>query len=118
MARTWKPDPTSWRTAPRPQGWKSRIVPAVKTRDGGRCTWVEELEGGGTWRDWAHPKRCTLVGTDVDHMGAPDDHRIEMLRLLCSPHHKRRSSQQANEAKKQRAQARKQPTQPHPGLIA
>lgn len=118
MARgTWKPDPTSWRTAPRPKGWKSHIVPAIKERDGHRCTWIEGVPDGGTWRQWADPRRCPDVGTDVDHMGAPDDHRQEMLRLLCGPHHRKRTAEQANTARwsKHRAQHTRKP-QPHPGL--
>lgn len=117
MARTWKKDPTSWRTAPRPAGWKNIIVPAIKHRDGGRCTWIEGADDGGNWRMWADLRRCPAAGTDVDHMGAPDDHRLEVLRLLCGPHHDHRTSLQANTARwsKHRAQRQRQPER-HPGL--
>lgn len=116
MPKTWKPDPTSWRTAPRPKGWK-KIRAQVIERDGGRCTWVASIEGGGSWRNWAHIQRCTSVGTDVDHMGEPDDHRIDMLRLLCAPHHGKRSSEQANAAKNIRQAQRTRAKPRHPGLI-
>jgi 5-methylcytosine-specific restriction enzyme A len=117
MGKTWKPDPSSWRTAPRPKGWKSVIVPAVKLRDGSRCTWIEGVPDGGTWRMWADPRRCPAFGVDVDHMGAPDDHRIENLRLLCEAHHDSRSGKQANAARwaRHRALARR-PEPKHPGL--
>jgi hypothetical protein len=50
-------------------------------------------------------------------MGKPDDHRIEMLRLLCAPHHNKRSSAQANAAKRARQAQRRRPKPKHPGLI-
>lgn len=115
--KTWKPDPTSWRTAPRPKGWKNRIVPAVKRRDNHRCTWIEGEPDGGSWRMWADPRRCPAVGVDVDHIGAPDDHRLDMLRLLCGPHHDHRSALQANAAKRAKAKLRRREAQRHPGLI-
>ena len=117
MAGTWKKDPTSWRTAPRPKGWKSAIIPAVKARDGGRCTWVEGIEGGGSWRMWADPRRCPKPGVDVDHMGEPDDHRLEMLRLLCEQHHDHKTAVDANKARWTKRPPRQRPAQRHPGLI-
>lgn len=117
MAKTWKPDPTSWRTAPRPKGWKSQIIPEIKRRDGGRCTWIVGLENGGSWTMWADVRRCPNRGTDVDHMGEPHDHRIEMLRLLCEPHHDTDSSRRANAAKRLKAQQSRRTPPRHPGLI-
>lgn len=116
MAKTWKIDPTSRRTSARPRGWK-RLRGDVIKRDKGRCTWVTTLKDGGTWRDWAHIDRCTNPGTDVDHMGAADDHRIEMLRLLCEPHHDHKTALQANAAKKLNGNTRMRKPMPHPGLV-
>jgi 5-methylcytosine-specific restriction enzyme A len=117
MAGTWKKDPTSWRTTPRPKGWKSHIVPAIKQRDGGRCTWIQGAPDGGTWHMWADPRRCIAVGTDVDHVGAADDHSHDNLRLLCGPHHDHRTALQANTARWSKRAPKKRPTQRHPGLI-
>lgn len=50
-------------------------------------------------------------------MGAPDDHRLDMLRLLCAHHHGKRTAQQANEAKRARQAQRKRSKPQHPGLI-
>src|SRR5688572_24612742 len=104
MTGSWKIDPTSWRTAPRPKGWNSKIRPYIKRRDNNRCTWIEGLPDGGSWTMWADPKRCPLPGTEVDHMGAADDHALEMLRLLCTGHHKHRSQEQAAQARSAQAQ--------------
>lgn len=116
MAGTWKKDPTSRRTTPRPIGWKTLRAEVIR-RDGGRCTWVLGTEGGGSWRDRAHLNRCPSPGTDVDHIGDPTDHRTDNLRLLCSTHHDKRTARQANEAKKMKAAQRRRPQQRHPGLL-
>lgn len=116
MAGTWKADPTSWRTAPRPKGWK-KLRAQIIARDGGRCTWVSSLKDGGSWRDWAHVDRCPLMGTDVDHMGDPSDHHPDMLRLLCPSHHNKRSSEQAVAARRIKQAQRKRAKPKHPGLI-
>lgn len=117
MGRAWKEDPTSWRTTPRPKGWKWQIVPRIKERDGHRCTWIDGEPDGGSWRQWADPRRCPTRGVDVDHIGAADNHHHDNLRLLCEAHHDSRTGKQANAARwsRQRAQAKRQ-TQPHPGL--
>lgn len=115
MARTWKPDPTSRRTTPRPKGW-GKLRRAVLERDGGRCTWIEGLPDGGSWTMWADLRRCTRAARDVDHMGNADDHSIELLRALCGTHHDKRTSRQANEAKQAKKQASMRQTKAHPGL--
>lgn len=117
MAGTWKTDPTSWRTAPRPKGWKN-LRTQVIARDGGRCTWVQDFSDGGTWRNGAHPKRCPTPGTDVDHIGDPTDHSLGNLRLLCSDHHRGRTARQAVAARQARAAARAPRPRRHPGLRA
>ena len=116
MAGTWKADRSSWRTTPRPKGWKARIVPAIKARDNGRCTWIEGVRDGGSWTMWADPRRCTKVGVDVDHVGRPDDHRMDMLRLLCEGHHDHRSALQANTARWGKRESRLRKPDVHPSV--
>lgn len=113
---TWKPDLTSRRTSPRPRGWKTLRGDVIK-RDKGRCTWVQGEQNGGTWRQWADPRRCTNPGVDVDHIGNPEDHSLDNLRLLCEPHHDHRTALQANAAKKLNAHTRKRKPMPHPGMV-
>lgn len=84
--------PGNWagsrRRAELPANWYTEIRPAVIARDKGRCRWIE------------NNGRCPEPGTDVDHVGDPDDHSLAALRLLCAGHHGRRSSAQGNAAKK------------------
>lgn len=49
-------------------------------------------------------------------MGNADDHSIELLRGLCGPHHDKRTSRQANEAKRAKRQASMRQAKAHPGL--
>jgi hypothetical protein len=114
--------PGQWRGSTRrttlPPNWNSEIRPAVRERDGGRCTWLNDLDDGGPadylTGHYDDNQRCTQHGTDTDHIGDRDDHRIENQRLLCSWHHDRRSSKQGNTAR-QRYSNRRPPEQ-HPGL--
>ena len=91
------------RRAELPANWDSEIRPRIFARDGGQCT---ETDGG---------VRCTHRATDVDHIGDKTDHSDENLRALCDWHHKRRSSQQGNRARKRIPEKRR--PEPHPGLI-
>ena len=56
---------------------------------------------------------CAGRSVEVDHIGEATDHRDHMLRGVCSPCHKRRTQQQAREARPTRAR----PQPPHPGVI-
>lgn len=56
---------------------------------------------------------CTGRSTEVDHIGDPGDHRPANLRGVCSECHKRRTAQQAADAKP----TTKRPTERHPGLL-
>lgn len=96
----------SRRTVPLPPDWH-RIVPVILARDP-VCRWGELPEEEG----W-----CRSDSTEVDHMGAADDHRPEVLRGICSPCHARRTSRQANAAKVLRARMRVRPADNHPGYI-
>ncbi|MER5671146.1 hypothetical protein [Pseudonocardia alni] len=72
-------------------------------RDGHQCTWKT---GRDTW--------CGAEAREVDHIGDRDDHRPENLRALCTPHHRERTSRQANEIREQR---RYRPAERHPGFL-
>lgn len=98
----WKESPTAWRTTPRPHGWKA-LRKEVIERDGGQCTWVDD------------GVRCTAPGVDVDHIGDPQTHTPDNLRLLCTPHHRRRTALQARAARGPQP-SRARPAEAHPGL--
>ena len=107
MGSTWKRDPTSWRTTPRPTGWK-KTRQRILERDGHRCTW----DNAG--------HRCTERATDVDHIGAPDDHSDDNLRSLCGPHHDHRTAHQAAAASRTARASRPgrlRAPERHPGLL-
>jgi 5-methylcytosine-specific restriction protein A len=87
-----------------PPNWESEIVPAVKLRDGGRCRWV--LDKSKT--------RCPRKGTDVDHIGDPDNHSLRNLRLLCRFHHDKRTAKQGFFAREQRKAKKLRSGEEHP----
>jgi hypothetical protein len=58
-----------------------------------------QLAYSGTWRTRTGPASCTGHALEVDHIGAPDDHRPHMLRGVCPPCHRRRTQQQATAAR-------------------
>lgn len=101
--------PGNWagsrRRAELPKNWYTEIRPAVLQRDAYRCT--------ATLRD---ETRCAEPGTDVDHMGDPQDHSLTNLRLLCSWHHGKRSSRQGNTARLRPPPLRR-PPENHPGIL-
>lgn len=55
---------------------------------------------------------------ECDHVGAPADHRPEMLRALCAGHHRMRTAWQASMAAKAKRDAspKARPARKHPGL--
>jgi 5-methylcytosine-specific restriction enzyme A len=85
----------SWRSSPLPRDWP-KIRKRILARD----------------------PVCSICGlwasTTVDHIGRPDDHRDEVLRGLCGPCHRKRSSRQAHIA---RDRKRRREPRPHPGII-
>lgn len=100
----WKEDPSAWRTAPRPRGWKALRAQALE-RDANQCTWIDDGQ------------RCTEPATDADHIGDPEDHRLDNLRALCGYHHRKRTALQARAARGP-LPSRSRPPEPHPGLVA
>lgn len=91
----------SGRTTPLPADWPT-LRRAALDRDGHRCTWVE------------HGQRCAAPATDVDHTGDPDDHRLAMLRSLCSPHHDARTAGQGVAERARLRALRRRPATAHP----
>lgn len=87
-----------------PSNWLSELVPAVKKRDGGRCTWM--LRSGA---------RCPRPGTDVDHRRPGDDHSMFNLQLLCAHHHGKKTALEGRAGKAAKKAARIRPTEKHPG---
>lgn len=98
-----------------PVGW-AKLRAKILKRDNNRCTWIIGEADGGSWRQWADTRRCPETGTDVDHIGAHDNHQPDNLRALCGPHHRHRTGVQANEAKRARGNTRTRAPQRHPGL--
>lgn len=115
--------PGQWQGSTRrttlPPNWKTEIRPDILDRDRHRCTWLDgHGDDGGfdTYLTGDHDDadRCTRDGTDVDHVGEPEDHGPANLRTLCSWHHGKRSSKQGNQAR--RRYSNRRPPEPHPGL--
>lgn len=96
----------SRRTVALPVDWPARRE-AVKKRDK-TCRWIE------------HGQLCrSTENVEVDHVGSPEDHDLTNLRLLCRPHHSRRTGQQGAAAAKQyyATRTRRRPADEHPGLL-
>lgn len=87
---------SSSRRSPLPSDWRAIRAPILR-RD---PTCRLRLEG------------CTVVSTEVDHVGDPDDHRPHMLRGVCRECHQKRTQAQAAAA---RPSARRL-AEKHPGL--
>jgi len=58
--------------------------------------------------------RCTNIANEVDHIIPGDDHSLSNLRAICTDHHKVKSSQEGNAARKKKYSRR---IEPHPGYI-
>ncbi|WP_405991089.1 HNH endonuclease [Streptomyces sp. NBC_00986] len=91
------------RRAELPPDWYTAIRPAVLQRDEYRCR--NRIDG----------RACARPANQVDHIGAKDDHRLEMLQALCVDCHAKKSSRQGNDARW--AERMTRPPERHPGLI-
>ena len=65
-------------------------------------------------------RNTATIGLECDHIGAPDDHRIEVLATRCGRGtqnncHGKRTRQQSAAGRAAVPRARR-PTEPHPGL--
>ena len=62
---------------------------------------------------------CTIIATEIDHIGDPYDDSDDNLRAVCSPCHRVRTTAQSRAGSAasaaRRAARRKLPQKPHPG---
>jgi 5-methylcytosine-specific restriction protein A len=86
-----------------PPNWAA-IRQRILRRDGWRCTWVEH--GSNI--------RCAAPATEVHHINADDDHSAANLASLCSYHHHKVTSAEANAAR--HSVSNRRPLEQHPGL--
>lgn len=107
----------SWRSSPLPSNWLA-LRRFVLARDMNACMWGKlpgESESGEVGN-------CRNPGTEVDHMGGNANHDPAALRAICTYHHRKRTSAQANAARRAALESRggyfrsvRKP-KPHPGL--
>lgn len=94
-----------WKSSDRrqhlPANWRALRL-EVADRAHWICEWVEAGQ------------RCSAKGSECDHIGDRDDHRIEMLRWLCSAHHQADTQRRAQEARRKYAEPLRAP-EAHPG---
>lgn len=91
-----------------PPDWRQRREERFKI-DGYRCTAILPQTGD----------RCMGPAEECDHIGKRTDHRIEMLRSLCSWCHAKKSSAEgarARQAKLDRNNMKFRRTEDHPSL--
>jgi 5-methylcytosine-specific restriction protein A len=106
----WKTSPTARRTAGMPAGWTA-LRKRILKRDGHQCTAVVGASVGNA-------RRCEHRATHVDHVvpvsqGGSDDEAN--LTSLCAWHHNRKTSSEANAARKRVSAKRTEDK--HPGLL-
>lgn len=103
MAGGWaRAEGTPDRKSRLPDNWEE-LRGIVKARAGGRC---EIVKGNG--------KRCWDPGTDCDHLARGDDHSPENLQWICTWHHKRKTSAEANAAQTGTRRTSRHPGEAHP----
>lgn len=78
---------------------------------GGRCEAMSQIDPDGSQHMFG--TRCVRVGTECDHHEGRDDHSIENLRWLCSPHHHAKTQAESAAARTRRPPPRR-PPEPHP----
>jgi 5-methylcytosine-specific restriction enzyme A len=103
----------SRRTVPLPSDWPA-IRRMILLRDRRRCMWGV-LPGEG------EPGQCSNDANEVDHMGPPDNHDPALLRAICTLHHRKRTSAQANAARREKLKSNGghfggRPRGKHPGM--
>lgn len=60
---------------------------------------------------------CKGSATEVDHAVRGDDHSLGNLRAVCSECHKKKTSAEAQEARRDKAARRFRPVDRHPGVL-
>lgn len=109
--------PGRWRTSPLPADWPE-LRADILARDP-ICMWGFIPSDGPTiYRIVLQTGQhvCVERSTEVDHIGASDDHRPTSLRGLCSPHHATRTGRQGAEARNKLPNLRLRPKERHPGF--
>jgi 5-methylcytosine-specific restriction protein A len=94
--------PPSWRSTPLPKEWGGEIRPPILERD-------------PTCRLRTHCRGAPSV--EVDHMGAPDDHRPHMLQGVCHECHKHKTGRQGAAASWIVKNRRARGAPRHPGIV-
>lgn len=92
------------RRARLPKNWPT-LRRRVIRRDDGRCTAV-----------YSEGERCSMPGTDVDHITPGDDHSMTNLRLLCPWHHGKKSGAEGGRAAGLLSVRTARPVPTHPAL--
>ena len=100
--------PNGWRGSNRksrlPVDWE-RLRKVVLERCGFRCEWT----------DGQH--RCWNSATDVDHVEAGDNHSLDNLQGLCSPHHLEKTGRDARARQLRFKHLARLPEEKQPGII-
>lgn len=89
-----------WRKSPLPSNWRA-LRRVVLKRDRGVC----QIKG----------PRCVVRATEVDHMGAHDDHSLAMLQAACKVCHASKTGRDAAWSRVRPSRAR--PPEAHPSMI-
>lgn len=88
------------------RGVPRHVRERIMSRDRGEC-------------QLGYLNHCTIIATEIDHVGDPHDDSDDNLRAVCSPCHRARTMQQSRAGSAasaaRRAARRKLPQKPHPG---
>lgn len=87
-----------------PGDWPTRRAKVLQ-RDGYRC----KVSVNG--------KRCNRPANEVDHIRRGDNHALSNLRAICNEHHRAKSSQEGNEAKRLKRERYLRPAELHPAEL-
>lgn len=99
----------SWRSQPRPPGWRHTTRDRILTRDHHTC-------------QWPRPQGiCGTPANQVDHitpawLGGTDDD--DNLQALCPHHHNIKSGREGGQAAAAKRIPKRRPQDKHPGLLS
>ena len=91
---------SSTRRSRLPKDWQSRRRQVLSRDD-----WICQIGLSG----------CLTEASDVDHIVAGDDHRLENLRAACSYCHAKKSSAEGHARRRELLSRRFRPRDRHPG---
>jgi hypothetical protein len=60
---------------------------------------------------------CTVIATEVDHVGHPNDHSLANLRPVCKKCHATKTAKDANRIRRDQYPPKSRPSETHPGSI-